>query len=636
MYIRDSQIKPERKVMGNTGSRRITDDPFPIDEGTSHDLDKLSMAAIRILSTPDIYDINNLARPGVCGDYAVFLRDTIAKRLLPFVADISGEKAVNVVYQNPRKAMDRPEIRKEICSQLATTMIRTMAVVVASLASMQVARPSRDYLVQRGGALSEVIDWLASKGYVAPLAGIDLTGQQIEMLGRSSGKIKYYLKFHATADGMYPASLTAIGGEPPMPAGGLKITFAKPVQVPGTERTFLPLRVSDNAGIPWMVGILFDNVFQSLASPTTPVAGGYNPYNLWEALFRKTQGYAGELHEPRAKINEANEVFNTFKRSRSSQPLLNALSRFLTENVPGYTAGYAAPAAPYGYPAAAAGIFPGAAPAYGYPGYPYAQIPGPLVPRAIPLRPTAALDYAGMQYDIPTVAAKSITDTLKIFKDALPKQSSPAAVRVYTLASKINADRTIQLGVCRDPYWIEPNLSKVYPWATFQFLSIESWESLKDRPTAKLYPEWHSFISDLSSLYSGGTDRPKLSRLSDSIFLDQLKISDIEKMTICESSDNQRVSRPDLIRASIDRIQALYKDHVKSMWAILNTLIVVIVDPEKKTEVVRLHPNVVSGSSRKYVDDIATKTRELLAKFYISVEREYLAVLSEITRRVKT
>jgi hypothetical protein len=629
--------------MGNTGSRRITDDPFPIDEGISRDLDKLSMAAIRILSTSDIYDINNLARPGVCGDYAVFLRDTIAKKLLPFVADISGGKPVDIVYQNPRKAMDKPEIRKEVCTQLATTMIRTMAVVVAALASMQVARPSRDYAasMQRGGAVSEVIDWLAAKGYIASIAGVDLTGQQIEMLGRGSGKIKYYLKFHATVDGMYPASLTATGGEPPMPAGGLKITFAKPVTVPGTDRTFLPIRVSDNAGIPWMVGILFDNVFQSLAAPTTPasVVGGYNPYNLWEALFRKTQGFAGELHEPRAKINEANEVFNAFKRIRSPQPLLSALSRFLTENVPGYI-GYAAPApvAPYGYPAAAAGIIPGAAPTYGYPPVPaaYPQAPGPIAPRAIPLRPAAALDYAGAQYDIPTAAAKSITGALKLFKDALPKQSSPAAVRVYTLASKINPDRTIQLGVCRDPYWTEPNLSKVYPWATFQFLSVETWEGLRDKSTTKFYPEWRSFISELAALYSGGADRPKLTRLSESAFLDQLKMTDVEKMTICEASERQRVSRPDLIRASIDRIQALYKDHVKAMWAILNSLIVVIVDPEKKTEVVRLHPNVVSGPSRRYVEDIATKTRDLLAKFYIAVEREYLAVLSELTRQVKT
>jgi hypothetical protein len=626
--------------MGNTGSRRITDDPFPIDEGTSRDLDKLSMAAIRILSTPDIYDLNNLARPGVCGDYAVFLRDTIAKRLLPFVADISGGKTVDIVYQNPRKAMDRPELRKEVCTQLATTMVRTMAVVVAALSSIQIARPSREYAasIQRGGALSEVIDWLATKGYIAPISGVDLTGQQIEMIGRGLSKIKYYLKFHATVDGMYPASLTATGGEPPMPPGGLKITFAKPVQVPGTDRTFLPIRISDNAGIPWMVGILFENIFQSLSPPTTPaaMAGGYNPYNLWEALFRKTQGYAGELHEPRAKINEANEVFNAFKRSRQPQPLLAALSRFLTENVPGYIAGYAAPPPPYGYPAAAAGIIPGQVGPYGYQPYPAAYpVPGPLRPAAIPLRP-AGFDTTTAQYDIPTAAAKSITDSLKLFKDALPKQSSPAAVRVYTMASKINPDRTVQLGVCRDPYWTETNLNKVYPWATLQFLSVDSWESLKDRTTTKFYPEWRSFVSDLTALYSGGADRPKITRLSESVFLDQLKFSDLERMTLCANPETQRVSRPELIQASIERIQNLYKAQVKAVWEILNSLIVVIVDPEKKTEVVRLHPNVVSGSSQRYVDNIAAKTRELLAKFYLAVEREYLAVLSEITRQVKT
>ena len=49
--------------MGAGGSKSAAQasisDPFPINMRLSKDLDKLSFVAARILSTPDIYDINN-------------------------------------------------------------------------------------------------------------------------------------------------------------------------------------------------------------------------------------------------------------------------------------------------------------------------------------------------------------------------------------------------------------------------------------------------------------------------------------------------------------------------------------------------------------------------------------------------
>ena len=65
--------------------------------------------------------------------------------------------------------------------------------------------------------------------------------------------------------------------------------------------------------------------------------------------------------------------------------------------------------------------------------------------------------------------------------------------------------------------------------------------------------------------------------------------------------------------------------HVRKMWDILNSLILVIVDPETQQEVVRLHPSVVAGaSSERYVNERAAAARMAIKEFYIAVEKAYL------------
>ena len=165
--------------MGAAGSRVALDNPFPLDAKMNSDLDLLSVAISRILNTPDIYDINNLGRPGVCGDYAVFLRNQVEKKLLPFMATVDG-KDVAVAYLNPRKSIDKPEVRKEVCKQLTGTILRVISIVVASLASIQVANQSRDTAVagvtrqavtqmqsQRGGGIPDVREWLVNNNYIS-------------------------------------------------------------------------------------------------------------------------------------------------------------------------------------------------------------------------------------------------------------------------------------------------------------------------------------------------------------------------------------------------------------------------------------------------------------------------------------
>jgi hypothetical protein len=657
--------------MGAAASRGGTtlDNPFPVSGTLSRDLDKLSMVAARILSTPDIYDVNNLARPGVCGDYAVFLKKDIEKQLLPFVADISGEPML-VAYQNPRRIIEKSETRKEICSQLATTMITAITTVVAALASIQVAwQPSREAAVvaalapQRGGAITEVTDWLATNGYIRPIpGGTEIIGKPVELINRratGTARPTFQLVFGAAQDGMHPAALSATGGSPPMPTGTLKMNFIKPIQItlPGTTKSILPFRISDNSGLAWMVGVLYEDMFQTLAASNTraPV----DPFQVWEFLFRRTQGYTGELHDTRTQLNEANEVFNQYRRTKNPQVILTALARFLTERIPGYHAGYVpgAPAGgagaympgPYGYtpwaPPAAPGAY-GMAPA---PIQPLAfapprpaslagigMAPPAGAPPSIALRPAGAYDPAGIQYDIPLAATKTIIDSFKGFRDLMARQSSPAATRAITLSTKVNADRSIQTNICRDPYWIgtDSNLSRVYPWATLQFLSITDWSKLSKEARmadSVLMPEWRKFIDDLDRLYSSAG--LKLTRtVPGAYFLDQMRVTDTDKLRVC--AEGRAGSVPFApIQAALEKIQAAYTAHVAAMWGILNSLIVVIADPAKKTEVVRLHPDVFGGnvkSSKKYVEEKAAQARKLIADFYLDVERIYVETIKSL------
>lgn len=642
--------------MGAGASRGVAlDNPFPISTTLSRDLDKLSMVAARILSTPDIYDINNLARPGVCGDYAVFLKKDIEKQLLPFVADISGSPLA-VAYQNPRRIIDKPETRKEICSQLANTMLTAIVTVVASLASIQVAwQPSREAAVaavpvQRGGAITEVTDWLAANGYIRPIpGGTEIIGKSIELVNRRAtgmSRPTFQLVFGATQDGMHPAAMTATGGNPPMPVGSLKINFIKPIQItlPGTTKSILPFRISDNSGLAWMVGVLYEDIFQTLAASNNK--GPFDPFQIWEFLFRRTQGYTGELHDTRTQLNEANEVFNQYRRTKNPQVILSALARFLTERVPGYHAGYAPPGggplpgiAPYGYPGwvppapAAAGAY-GMAPAPIQPmQFAPARLPVAGAGASIALRPTDAAGV-GIQYDIPLAATKTITDTLKSFRELLAKQSSPAATRAVTLSTKVNEGppRSIQTNICRDPYWTATNLSGIYPWATLQFLSIMDWSKLSRETRVAdgiLKDEWRTFVNDLEKLYAT-TGAISLTRSTPtSFFLDQLRVTGVDKLRVCvEGRAGSVAFLP--IQEALAELQEVYTAHVAAIWGILNSLIVVIADPAKKTEVVRLHPDVFGSSvksSKAYVEEKAAAARKLISEFYLRVETIYVETI---------
>ncbi|NCY21736.1 hypothetical protein EBX31_07250 [bacterium] len=614
--------------MGAGASRQILEEPFPVAPGLSRDLDRLSMVAARILSTPDIYDINNLARPGVCGDYAVFLKKGLEKKLLDFTyadaSDGTTGSPLSVVYQNPRRAIEKPEQRQKICKQIAETMLRCIATVVACLASIQVASPSRETAVagiqQRGGAsVQDIAEWLARNGYIASAATAvpTATGEiRLELTDRnnpSSNKPQFTIKLSSTANrhSMYNGTLVASGGVdypsagfPRMPEGSMRVEIARPVLVPGTIETLLPLRVMDTTGLPWMVGVLYRDGFTSFS--TTAATSRISPFDLWHTLFRLTQNRQVGTIEDRASITAANESFSRIRSlSSADQPaaFLQALRVFVGAAIPGAVL----PAAPVAVP----GYLQPVQRTYG--------AFGQLAPSVVaPTAPTAV-------YDIPIPATKNILDAFKLFRESLPKQSSPAAVRALTLSAKVNADRTIQTGICRDPYWSESNLLRVYPWSTLQFLCVERYEAMSTESSGVFHPDWKAkFIDPLTALYNGAGGIPRLTASPEgSLFLNRLNFSK-PTLPVC---DEPRVGFRE-VQNGLQRLQEIYTEHVKRVWEILNALVIVIQDPDTKADVVRLHPAVLRGSSFAYVTEQAAKARDMLATYYVAVEKSYLETVS--------
>lgn len=651
------------------------ENPFPVGPSLSKDLDLLTTVAVRLLSSSDIYDIANLENPGVCGSYAVFLKKNIEKRLMSFAADLSGGETVEILYQDPSKVIPAGK-RREICKRLAGTMVTLVATVVALLASIQVKSDSRSAAArgattststpQKGGAdIATIVEWLQTHGYIqsAPIMLPTDTHVTLELYSVDFAKYTNAPKFTLRLDRRissrrtFDGTLTASGGRKfplgandiPFPAGALKVQIMNPIQIPGTptNETLLPLRIAGNDNLPWMAGALYKSVFFT-AAPNTTDPAAVSPFDVWTDIFRRTQGmnlYA-DARETRSNINRAAEVLASYMRTQDARPFLQAMSPLLTiwtEYRP-EVAGYPSiPVAPPGYPSipVAPPGYPPVATPYGYSSVPR-PAPAPLPPAGASFRPTApALSGATTTttsipapttaaYDLSKPSADIILRTLRNYKQLIPDESSPAAVRAFTLAGKVNPDRTVNTDVCNDPYWLLGGLHMIYPWATLQFLCVNNWEKLGTSGGKDVFhPVWAKFLGDLRGLYSGeGT--PKIAGPAENQVLNGLMFTEIEKSAICASTRTPRV-RFIKIQDGLLSLQGRYERHVRRVWEILNSLIVVIVDPETREQTVRLHPNVYSAASGAYVEKQAAAARDVLTEFYLGVETDYLRTIQTLS-----
>jgi hypothetical protein len=645
--------------MGAAPSRRLLEDPFPVRPSLAQDLGKLSAVASRILSKPDIFDIDNLKESGTCGKYAVFLKKEITRQLLPFVAKMSDGTIAEILYQNPSKVISKEADREAICSQLTDSMLRLVSVVIGCLASIQIARPGAPQpLIQRGGAIAGVIQWLVNAGYIAPSDAVAPTpGKKYALRGRPgrSGAPVFSLTFTDDRAGTYHGLLTAQGTG--MPTGSMKIQMVDPIEVPGTGEAILPIRVTDNAGTPWMVGILCRDLFETLnaSNETMRSTGGVPPADIWELLFQRAAGSESGRrvphYETRAELEAANGIFNLYQRSRDRRIILNAMTPYLV-SVLGYTPGYVDPAAAaYGMPAplVPGPMYPGGPVAGGLiPRYPipqqyplsYAQPPPPslrpITGPAAPSRPISLVPGAGVKYEIPPAAGKYITDTLTAFRQTIPTLTSPAAARVYTLVANVDASRIVQTNICNDPYWSQKNLGGIYPWVAFQLLCVDNWKALtpdmRDPSSNILSSDWTNFLGNMFDLYNDTHAGLKVRMTNRSGLLTSIRFENMSAVPLCSDPARQRTGRLDIIQDAVTALRKLYDAHVKKVWEILNSLIVVVQVPGTMEEVVRLHPQVFKGgeASQDFIKKKADEARKAIAAFYLGVESTYLDTVARL------
>ena len=648
------------------GQTANVEDPFPVPKSLDRDLDRLSIVAARVLSTPDIYDVDNLAKPGVCGEYAVFLKREIEKDLkkhfksymMELKLEENGVKErVEIAYTNPRKAIKSEKVREEICKSLSRSMVRTIATIVACLASIQVAVPARKTTVsgigvQTGGNMNSVYDWLVTNQYVSPGSFTNPMGQNLKMRINPSSiafakKVDFIITLTGTAGNTTTGTIAASGSPPEgaMPTGTLKVQFLDPIALPmmpgQPQQSVLPIQIMDGAGIPWLAGILYNSMFKSFVTtvpPPPPTQQQFFMTDILYTLFRKTQGWGGTLFEKRTDTMQAKTVFSITQRTGTSAAMIASIDAWFRQAVTGYQPGGAYP----GYGAGAAG-YPGYGaqpPQYGYPyGAPPPAV-NPFAPAANPYAPATAAGLgmlrpptggtAGSYYTIPQAASKTLLETLKDFRAKLAIENSPAAIRAQALGGVPTRDRSIQTNLCQDPYWLMPNLQRVYPWATLQFLCVEDWGTLTgDRSKVAFASEWNDFITKLFSLYNG-SGVPKLDRTGASNFLDTMKFKEINELNICKSAVSPRVKFKE-VQDGLLGIQGLYERHVAAMWNILNSLVFMVEDPDTKTEYVRLHPKVLeAATSEQYVNDRAKEARTLIAQFYYEVEDKYLTAAKSL------
>jgi hypothetical protein len=623
--------KTSDTVMGASASTLALDVPFPIDLKEKSKMDLLTMVVSHILNTPDIYDINNLARPGVCGDYAVVLKEQIDKKFLPFMADASGQ--VLVAYQNPEKLIKDKTKRAKICTDLADTALRIASIVLACLGSIQVASETRvqkgGLNPQRGGSSDDILNWLIMNKYITTDAARGPRGQVIPLNdtndGRYGSEFRYQMVLTSSDSTLTTANLSQVGAQ-----GSLRIQFLDPILIPGTTEQVLPIRVLDTTGIPWMVGIMFKNIYKPLSN-----VGHSSPMLVWNNLFRKSRGEAAELIESDFnQLQTSSALFDRYRQTRKPDAILQLLDPFFQSpdvftHIPNYRPNpYGVPPNPYGVPPNPYGVPPNpyGAPVNPYgagaPVNPYAVQPNPYAapaygqPYAGAYRPQKPVNPFSVQYAIPDQQmTRNILSILGSFKELFTKTSCPASVRANTLSLRVNPDRTIRSGICADPYWKEGNLGRIYPYATFQFLCMKDWRSTGYTDDLK------TFVEGLGSVYG--------SEFKAAVPLDSAKFSVVPK--VCSADQGREINvKFEEVQKGLQAINAEYKAHTKAIWTILGELVEVIEDPETKTELVRLVPNATKTNTKKYIDDLAVKARTQIGGHYVRLEGIYYEVVKSL------
>lgn len=373
-----------------------------------------------------------------------------------------------------------------------------------------------------------------------------------------------------------------------------------PIAMPNASRdSVLPIRILDATGVAFLTGILHNGSFVSF---TEGKPGMLTLPILFFLLFRLSdKDIDPQLKEEARRIIDTKEqrirsgaMFERGKTDPNSilQPIASILSGKVVSYSPTSPTSLTTPAY-YGMPAKPA-----------------------------------------QEYTIPASAAFSIMQTLDIYKTKLAIDSCPAMVRAKSLLDEIQENRRIRTKFCSDMYWTQTNLGKIYPYATFQFLCIKDWSS----PTL-LEPAFNTFCNKYMTVYadvsgfapkligpavdvSGSMIPAQFGRL-DSMRFDSASYETLKK-AYCATGTV--LADPEQINGVLQELNAEFANQITGALKIIDSLIIVIKDPDTNTFVARLSPEITSRkrSTKEFILKQKEQAIQLLSNHYIRVEELYL------------
>jgi len=618
--------------MGNASSITTTD-PFPVNAKILTNLSRMTYGTARILNTEDIYNLFNLNVQGPCGNYVIFKKKNIGIKLLPFITDVSGVPQ-EFLYQDSLKSVGT-DMRKEVCKQLSYTMLRTIATIVACLASMQYDHPQVKTLLgkipkpmqaQRGGSDRDIRPWLERHNFITKNIGVD--GDVYSLYDRPT----MLLTFTDQKGYSIEATLTDA-----TQAKTIRLEFLAPVVIDAPERGVVVGMTDMQHNL--ACGILYNEEYVSF-SPRQPRRsfGEFCQKLMTSQILTEPAASYRLFNEIKKLMAAGNDkaipvVLQQYFSSIGSAGLgsgslglgglgLGGLGLGGLDNrsaaVLAALGGQGALARPQGLGFGGLNNQIAARSLQAVLGYQRAQSPVGAFPFA-----NIGADTGG---PIKGPAQKYIHDYFEKCRRLMSTEDSPAAKRVRVVVAG-DDQRKARTDICRDPYWQKTNLSEVYPWATLQFMCVKEWNSV-GTPDVKLDSDFDGFLSNLKELYTGD-NLPKLVAKNKGNRLEDLHFSGMSAMPLCRSG--KETFNIKAVQDLLVKMNQLYTNHVTAMSAIINSLIIEIDD--QGTNVYRLHPQIFKSGkpTADFINEKAREARTKLIAFYIQVETIYIEIIKRLS-----
>jgi hypothetical protein len=220
-------------------------------------------------------------------------------------------------------------------------------------------------------------------------------------------------------------------------------------------------------------------------------------------------------------------------------------------------------------------------------------------------------------------------------------------IRVKSLLDEITEKRLIRTRICSDMYWTQTTLSKIYPYTTLQFLCIQDWSS----PNI-LDASFGTFCERLVQVYADASgSAPKLLSPRPSSpspttiptiqfgYLDAMRFDPVSYDTLKREkcTNGVLITDPKYVVDGISEMNTEFQQHITSVLNIIDSLIIVLKDPDTGERVVRLSPEISSKKrpTKKSILVQRDKAISVISNHYIRIEEIYVRALRRIPANTK-